>query len=717
MGSRRSVRDRSLRKRLAAAAGFLPRVDYRNLRMLGRTLSILSRPSSADWYYNRGLVVRELPRAAWNLLTSPGEMNAFQRHCTVSGYVSTPVDGVVAGFTDSGRMSTLLAPHSGFTQQVTYFETGGSPHNGVRPRDGAFFGVETAGGDRTWLWESAFDHGMTAGPDPGQITMTATPTGGEPVATREVVAVPPGSETVVRELTVRNVGDAPVERVRYYMGANANDRPQYPPGVTSPNRATAHGRGVRWRDRESDAAVGLFAGPDAAVAGTGVGTGPLAEVVTDPDRSVEGRYVGGHIAFDVSLAPGDETTVTVYTTVANGRDRRALPEWAAGDGERATATDDRERTPGVAESGEGAGFAVPGGSGPAGERDFEWSAALDAVPVERVDDRFAAGYERSVVALAKLFDPGSGSLSAAPNVQPMYYPSWPRDGALTAIALAEAGLPGPATAYLGRYLPRVQEDDGGFAQCYTSDGRFAGVIPRENDQPAIYVHAVRAVYEATGDDAFRERAWPAVRDALEYLVASTADNGLLRATPDFAEMPSDARQSLWTNAFAYRGLLDGARLADLAGADGSRYRRAAGRVGDAVDRRLVGADGVATHLSVWGPDGDGSVAHAAAVHPTGWAGDYGRADALLDRFLDVHRGSESHWLPEEFTLAAALYAAGRTDAGDRLLDRLGSERLPGGTLAEAVGADGDHRFAALGWANAAFVHALHVREGLAADAT
>jgi hypothetical protein len=35
-----------------------------------------------------------------------------------------------------------------------------------------------------------------------------------------------------------------------------------------------------------------------------------------------------------------------------------------------------------------------------------------------------------------------------------------------------------------------------------------------------------------------------------------------------------------------------------------------------------------------------------------------------------------------------------------------------GILAEEVGADGEHRFAALGWADAGFVHTLHVRAGI-----
>lgn len=738
---------------------FLGRIDYRNLRMLPNALSILARPSAADWWYNRDLVSRELPQAVRNLLVDPGSMNVFQRHCPVAGYVSTPADGVLAGFTERGRMSTLLCPHTGYTQQLPYYETGGTLLDGARPREGAFFGVEVAPGDAggddrsvtegdrrvdgarvTWLWEGAFDHEMDAGSSTGALSVTYEPRGTAPVRATERAVVPPGSETVVRELTVENVGHRSVSRIVYYMQANANDRQQYLPGITSPNRVVAGDGGVEWHDAESDRRIALSS-PD-PVAATGAVDGPLDEAFGTAKRAREGRHVGGFLAVDVDLAPGESTTVTVGTGWGGE------PAGERGDGPAESLAERRPDGSGagrIRADGASAGASEPVGAVDAtgrpdsAERDEAvasegtesaggWGDWLADAPVERVPDRFAEQYERSVEGLLKLCDPASGSISAAPNFQPMYYPSWPRDGAFVAVALAEAGAADPATAYLADFLPRVQGTDGGFEQCYTSDGRRAGIIPRENDQQGIYAHAVRAVHEATGDDAFLAAAWPAVADALEYTVDAVADNGLLLATPDFAEMPTDARQSLWANAFAYRGLLDGAamaeRVADAGGdrvgdagrAAAERYRRAARHVGDAVERNFfAGRERFATELTVRGAERGENVAYSAAVHPTGWAADYGYVDELLDGFEAVHRDGKRYWLPREFTYAASLYAAGREADGDRVLERLQTERLPGGTLAEEVDGSGDHKFAALGWANAAFVHALHVREGIAAD--
>jgi len=273
-----------------------------------------------------------------------------------------------------------------------------------------------------------------------------------------------------------------------------------------------------------------------------------------------------------------------------------------------------------------------------------------------------------------------------------------------------------AARYLVDFLGSVQEADGGFQQCYTSDGASAGVIHRENDQQPIVLHAVRRVVAATGDDALLDAAWPIVRDAADYTVDAVVDNGLLEATPDFAEMPDDARQSLWTNTYAYRGLLDAAAMASALGHGrrATRYREEAVQIGDAVERHFFAGPGrFATHLTITGTERADNVAFSAAVHPTGWAADYGRTDTLVETFLESYERTESYWLPKEFTLAATLYAVGRTEAGDALVTDLQAETLPGGTLAEEVDADGRHRFAALGWANAGFVHALHVREGIA----
>jgi len=677
--------DGSLLDRLTArvrhTASFLRRLDFRNLRMLSKTLLILARPAIRDWQYNRRLALQELPRAVWTLATNPGGMNQFQSQCSVAGYVSTPDDGILAGFTDRGRMSTLLYPHTGFTQQLPYIETGEGHLAGARPRDGGFFGVEV-GGETVWLWAEEFEHSMHTETGTGLLSIHYEPTGGAPVAATEVVSVQPGTETVVRDITVENVGDRPIEGLSYYMQANANARQQYPPGITSPNSVWATDEAVQWADRASDVGLRLSTAADTAVVDAGVTTAGL-DGVGAGNASATGTHVGGYLTLDCPLSPGERTTRSVFV---GGLDRGDAAAVAPTPEDRQTAVADY------------------------------WTDRLADTPIDAVPERFRGQYQRSLVALLALADAESGSISAAPNLQPAYYPSWPRDGAFVAIALAEAGCGDVAKAYLRDFLGDVQESDGGFEQCYTSDGQPAGIIHRENDQQGIYCHAVRRVHAATGDDAFLASVWPTLRDAAEYTCRAVADNGLLAATPDFAEMPDDARQSLWTNTYAYRGLLDAAALAEQLGhdRDATQYRRTARSIGDAVERHCFErVDGFATHLTITGHESSDNVAFSASVHPTGWASDYGRTDELVDHFVASYETSDSYWLPKEFTLAATLYAVGRRSLGDDLLAEMQAETLPGGTLAEDVDADGTHRFAALGWANAGFVDAVHVRAGIA----
>ena len=434
----------------------------------------------------------------------------------------------------------------------------------------------------------------------------------------------------------------------------------------------------------------------ASVADSGVADAPLDSVLADGTSRATGRYLGGYLELDVTVPPGEQKTITVFTTGYQNDD----------------------------EESEGSSLASssPLSLPPDRRREFtrdKWNEYLDPVETASVPSRYAEQYVRSVIGISMLYDPASGSISAAPNSQPTYYLSWPRDGAFIAIALAEAGLTDIAKDYLVNFCATIQEQDGSFEQCYASTGEPMGVIAVENDQPPIYPHAVRTVYDLTRDQSFLREVWPVVERAADYTVGAVVDNGLLAATHDFAEMWTDARQSIWTNAFAYRGLLDAASLAERVDADGTaersraaeRYRNAARTIGNAVESRLFEGvdDGFATHLSITGPEQHENTAFSVAIHPTGWAERYDHVEELFDAFRSFSRSTTERWLPCEFMYAAALYNDGRIDEGDAILDRFGSECLPGGTLAETVDEDGNHRYAALGWSNAGFVHAIHER--------
>ena len=494
-------------ERIASAAAdaryaieFVRRTDLRNLDGFARTLAILSRPSAADYWYARRYTLRELPLAAVRFALDAERMNEFQQYSPEAGYTSTPADGLLAGFTRRGRLSSLFAPHTGFTDQVPYLQTCDGRLGGSKPREGGFFGLLTDDGV-TWLWEPSFDHEMTHRSGTNVLQVRYRPssdgTADAGVVVEEDAYVLPGTETLVRDVTVVNRGERAVRGLVYYMQANANDEIQYPIGATSRNRASA-GAELRWADEESDRCLRVFPAR-APVRDAGVADVPLADALGAGADAATGRYVGGYLRLDVDVPPGERASATVYTTC-----RRDV---TAGSGPLAWGRSERLSL----------------------VRAW-WDDYLADVDTSSVPARHADQYRRSVVGVAMLADPASGSISAAPNSQPAYYLSWPRDGAFAAVALAEAGIAEVATDFLAGFCPRVQEPDGSFEQCYASTGESAGVIPVENDGPAIYLHAVRRVYESTGDEGFLRAAWPAVERAAAYLADAVVDNGLLAAT-------------------------------------------------------------------------------------------------------------------------------------------------------------------------------------------
>lgn len=327
--------------------------------------------------------------------------------------------------------------------------------------------------------------------------------------------------------------------------------------------------------------------------------------------------------------------------------------------------------------------------------------------MESIPEGFTDLYVRSAVTLGMLIDPDSGSLSASPNLQPMYYPSWVRDNAFGAVALAGMGKPEPAKELLAGFCPAIQESDGSFRQCYNSKGEFTGIISVENDQQPLFAWSVAEVYRETGDEEFVNRAWPAVEQALEYTISVIDENGLLAATPDIAEYPSDVRQSLWTNAFAYRGLRDGAMLAELCEQDGTSYRRAARRIGNAIERELF--DQQPSNPSRLMVNGGSEVMlyDACAIYPTEWADAYDTDDRLFTELSRMVGSEWDDWIPASLMSAAMFYSRGEQEQGDALITEMSHETTETGCLVETRSQDGTHYFASpLAWSHAAFIYAL-----------
>lgn len=671
--------------------------------MARHALGHLLSPSAQDWLRHRGHVGEGLGR--W----LREDLEATQRPNAEVAFCSTPADGLGAGLTPNGRLSVLLAPTTGAGHQLPYYVTGEGPLLGAPPMAGSFAGIDRGDGPG-WLWERDVSLAYRGAAGLVDLTYSAAAADGDPrLAVSETAYVAPGSETLVRDFAVEAVdGQARDVEFVYHTRANVNDELQtFSAWRSSPNALTADGE-LRWRDREGPTELRARLDRPATASGRRAGEDE------GRDGEVTGTYLEGRLRTSLDVPADGTARVSVLVTAgeqptwdrdllgADQRERQAAAErwweeWlpAAGPGDRS-----RPASPaGPVDGDPGGPERANGGARPAVERESR-AAATDLVTLRR----------RSIAVLAALADPASGSLSASPNLQPTYYPTWPRDAAFAAVALARVGKPAPARAVLAEFLPGVQEADGSFRQCYDSAGRFAGVVPVEADQQPLYAWGVREVYRELDDPAFLEATWPTVRDALTYAVENVGADGLLAPTPDVDEYPDAVRQSLWSNAWAYRGLLDGAALAAAVGADPGPFRRAAGLVGESLAREFFREDGYVTHRDAGGDHRELHAYDAVAVHPTEWAGNYGEAGRLLADLRELARG-DVRWVPGDLLLATALFRHGEVDLAEAFLERVAAETTAAGHLVE-VPADGgtDHHFASpLAWSHAAFLLAMEAR--------
>lgn len=679
---------------------FLSRVDWSNLAMFENGLEYVTDATWDDLEYNEKHFKQKIGTLVSGLIEGEG-MNDFQKYSSAEGYISSPEDGIGAGVTDNGRLSSLFFPHTGFTTHLPYFAHGGGDLDGSKPQEGSFAGVRLDD-ETSWLWEDEVASGepFSYREDAGMLDIGYSY---DDLAIEETAFVEPGADTLVREYEIENVGEEPIDgSFLYYTQANVTDTQQdFILWSSNRNRITADDE-LRWEDLEGP--YDLHVGMDSEVTDAHITAplrvvldelvdGPLddvAELVTDTvtelsglDDAVvgvdadtmEGIYLGGTLETELELDPGEKETVSVY--IAGGEDP-SLPDGVARDRQQ-----------------EAEGF---------------WGEYTDGIDVPaEATEKEARRYERAVRTLGMMFDPESGSIPAAPNLQPMYYPSWIRDASFVSVAMAQAGKEDIAKEYLGRFLPSVQEDDGSFKQCYDSSGGSAGIFEVENDQQPIYVWAVNELYEQTDDERFLEQAWPAVEEALEYTMDSVVDNGLLAATPDYAEMPTDIRQSLFANTFAYRALQDGAELAEAVGEDGDRFEEAAREIGDATYREFFeeADDFYSVYTISGGSKGDLSSIDAPAIWPTEWASDYGVRDELIGEFMEETEEYKNGWVPGHLTKAAMLYAEGEEEIADSFVEDVFPHMNEAGDLVEEVNPGGEYRFASpLGWSQAAYLLAM-----------
>lgn len=221
-----------------------------------------------------------------------------------------------------------------------------------------------------------------------------------------------------------------------------------------------------------------------------------------------------------------------------------------------------------------------------------WKRYLDgAKPCPVADDDFKRLYERSLLVMKLMSDEASGSIIAAPEFDEYftrcggYAYCWGRDAAFITQAMDRAGLIDLSASFYDWTLS-AQDPDGAWQQRHYHDGSLAPSWGLQLDEGGSILWGMWQHYNTTGDEAFVERVWPAVRKGADYLVSRLdPETGLPEASMDLWE--ERFGQHVYSAAAVYGGLKGAAALARAKGEDqrAIKWEEAATRIQDSIVSR------------------------------------------------------------------------------------------------------------------------------------
>jgi len=250
-----------------------------------------------------------------------------------------------------------------------------------------------------------------------------------------------------------------------------------------------------------------------------------------------------------------------------------------------------------------------------------WRLWANAEPneLDALGDDIASLFRRSLLTVRTQIDHHGGIVAATDYditsfARDTYAYVWPRDGALVAHALDEAGYDGVTRPFF-EFLGRVQTQEGYWMHKYNTDGTLASSwhpwwdgkerqLPVQGDETGLPLWALWHHFDKFHDVEFirplyRTMIWPAA----EFMTAYLDDNGLPQPSWDLWEERRAVHA--WTVAATWAGLMAAARFFAVFGDtdDAQRTALAARRMKAAAERHLW-LGGERRFLRSIVPDGD-----------------------------------------------------------------------------------------------------------------
>jgi len=521
---------------------------------------------------------------------------------------------LAVGINREGTLTVLRYPRPSFYDQIKHRATDrGEPYMGAHPNEGAFLGLRIHADDRTrWLRDCRVEQRYADGFTDAVVTEYHAPLWDLRAIVRDVVA--PDADVLVRDVVVDRPSDGPGasliafenlnlvvskeprnpvhdwchegrndDAARYHADADAviHAKRGIDASVEQP-RAVALGMG--FRDDSDEHQVGGDAHEPAARS-SGAATDAYEDARGGP-LSGDDRHVGqttGALARSLSFAP---------TADADGRERATATVLLAGG-------TDREDVAGTLE-------AARGRDPTAVRREKRsWIEGLlgDPPMPDTNDETVRALSRRALVTLVTNRDRETGAIVASIATQSPYALDWPRDGAFFNHVLQTLGLTDWVTGR-NRWYADLQYRDGddrdrgyvdtppgNWAMNYYADGIVGGPIPYEIDGTGYAVWTLYQGYAATGDRAYLESVYPAIRRAAAFLCRHRDPDTGLHA-PAYEDDNVLHSQSIVGAGPVVLGLAAAATAARELGheTEADRYERRRGELLEAI------------HTHLWEPD-------------------------------------------------------------------------------------------------------------------
>ncbi len=207
--------------------------------------------------------------------------------------------------------------------------------------------------------------------------------------------------------------------------------------------------------------------------------------------------------------------------------------------------------------------------------------------IDRLDHHITEQFKRSVLVVRGQTN-DNGAITAANDSSNLEYNQdkygymWPRDGALVAEVMTEAGYPDLVKPFFD-FAEDVIHSDGYMMHKYNPDKSLGSSwhswvdeegnkrLPIQEDETALVIWALKRYYEETGEKEILEEKWSSLVEPAAEFMYEYFDEELSLPKPSYDLWEEKHYISTFTVAGVYAGLKAAGEIADEVGEDGEKY--------------------------------------------------------------------------------------------------------------------------------------------------